>query len=292
MRLWRALRTAVLGAREPAPLSYWFVRLRRDRIGPQVDRHPHLAVKPLRPYLSLRWDRRRRIAALLDSHDVAASGPAILRLALALPHGISIARIDCGGTVCFELRLATDYRYRKEGEWVLSLRDAQSCEQAPPLLSLAFAFRRGAGGRLACHIGCVQGTSGGRDAIREATRATRAMHGLRPAALLVLAARELALLSGARRLRAISDAAQVHRGKHLLHIPARHSLGFQYDELWKESGGRLRLDGWYDLPMQAAHRPRASVPARKRAEHARRCALIDRITAQLRAADSFPKAAA
>jgi len=260
---------------------HWFAQLQRDRLRAYAQRRPHVSIKPLRPYLSLRWNRRRRIAALLDSYEVAARGPAILRLALAQPGGVVIAHIDG-----LELRLATDYRFRKEGEWVLSLRPVAEVQPAAPMMSLSFAFRRGAGGRMATCIGCVQGATGARDAIRDATRT---MHGLRPATLLVLAARELALLAGASRLRAVCDEAQVHRRKHLLHIPGLHALRFDYDALWRESGGRLRRDGWFDLPLRVPHRARSEVPARKRAEHARRCLLIDDIARQLRAAGTYPK---
>ena len=75
---------------------------------------------------------------------------------------------------------------------------------------------------------------------------TRAMHGLRPKALLVFALQILAGVWGVTRLRAVSDS-----DAHLQALAETKTVAASYDEWWVESGGQLAEDGIFDLPTES-----------------------------------------
>jgi len=142
---------------------------------------------------------------------------------------------------------------------------------------MALAFRR-QGAEHSLHIGCLQGPDGpgGREQVRVLTRG---MYGLRPRDLLLQAARELAASAGYTHLELVSDAQHIHRS-----LRKRRSFAFCYDAFAREHGATPTLSRCWRIALQRARCPLEQVHARKRAETARRGALLDALRVQLRQA--------
>jgi uncharacterized protein VirK/YbjX len=183
---------------------------------------------------------------------------------------------DCDG-IEIDIHLGCDQRFRKEGELVVTIREATTKR---PIMTLTLAFERLSDGRSCCYLGCLQGSVGSGARIKQLTKA---LHGLRPAALLLAVAREIALIHGTNRVLGVGSAIQVHRRKHFIHMPFAHALHFDYDAFWRERGGVENEDGWFALPVTSARRSQADTPSNKRAQYARRYRLMDAIGLQLRA---------
>ena len=98
--------------------------------------------------------------------------------------------------------------------------------------------------------------------------------------LLLAALQKFLFGLGVEKLFAVRHAAQVSGRKHLLPNPWR-KIFFDYDAFWKECGGKLTDDGWFELPRLTIRRPLPSVDARKRALYLRRYAFLDDLAQQL-----------
>ena len=98
------LRWPVLAALEPRATLHWFERCARAPLAAAVRLQPLLPLKPLRPYLSMRWNRRQRMRVIEHSWKLLLGGPAALREAVATPGGRRLAQVTVGGEA-LELRL-------------------------------------------------------------------------------------------------------------------------------------------------------------------------------------------
>ena len=128
------------------------------------------------------------------------------------------------------------------------------------LSSCTFTF----GGQEGLLIGAMQGAWSflGREPIRTFTRGSG---GVRPKNLLFTLLRVLARLYGIERLRGVSKAA---------HPFAAH-IQSDYDGFWRENGGILGEDGFYELPRFGARRPVRTLPSKRRAARRRREQFLD-----------------
>jgi len=282
MRLQRQLRAVLQAAITPGLSRHWFRQVDSALLRHHADSHPSLALKPLRPYLSLRWSRMQRMAAITQHYEIARTAPAALQGAMLRPEGLLLAQLPGLHGEQFELHLGYDQRFRKEGEWVLSVRRQGNHAY---VIALSLTLARCIDGRTLCYIGSVQGAVNAQADIKSLTKA---LHGLRPATLLVYAAQRLAAILDATELRAVGRSIQVHRAKHLIHLPFLHALSFDYDRLWGELGGTRRSDGWFTLPLGEVRRARADMPANKRAQYLRRYALLDDLYGQISARCGAP----
>lgn len=196
------------------------------------------------------------------------------------PGGVDLARIALADGRSVALRLSSShYRYRKEGELILSLRTSDSNVDG---MSLAFALGRDAASRAVCYVGCIQGVE---DAQEWVHTLTRALHGLRPRQFLFLALQQVAAQLGAERLLGPGETIHVRHRKNL--FASARMKGFRYDHFWVEQHGELTSDGWYELPWRAARRSREEIPTRKRALYERRYAMLDDMARQARLSLGF-----
>jgi hypothetical protein len=131
-------------------------------------------------------------------------------------------------------------------------------------------------------VGCVQGSHQGQEGLVNALG--KAMHGLRPKALVLFAAQEAGHALGVREMFGAGNLIQVHRRKHLVHIPLAHDLTFDYDAFWEEMGGLPAFDGWFYLPRRSRRRTRDEIKPNKRGQYQKRYALEEAIAGQIRAA--------
>ena len=105
---------------------------------PFSDRQPALALKPLRPYLSMNWGLERRIKVLTETFELIGT-TAPLREAVLNPAGVVLARVAQHRAEACLVQLGWDPRFHKEGELVISLRGEAASGHA---LSMALAFER------------------------------------------------------------------------------------------------------------------------------------------------------
>lgn len=276
-RLQRQARAALAAALRPSASVRWFDSVEGPALRPYAQANPLLALKPFRVYLSTNWSRDRRRKVILDTYATAAGMGGALRRALMDREGVRFL-VGCGeGEDAIHLRLHREARFRKEGEFTLSLE----CPAAGGrVMSMAFSIERLAGG-LAVYIGCLQGRDDGAEAIRAMTKA---LHGLRPKAFLLIAMQEVASAIGAGELYGASSAIQVHRRKHAIHLPWVHRLGFDYDAFWAEGGGAPDAGGWFRLPLSTPRRSREEMKPNKRSMYAKRYELLDRLREMVREA--------
>lgn len=273
-RLRQKVRWSLLAASWPEPALAWFQRLEQGDLRPFADANPMLFFKPMRAYLSAEWGRTRRARALADAYAFALARGGALEEALLRPEGVRLATLPGGVLGELDLCLGVEYRLRKEGEWSLSLRLPG---ESQPLMALAFGVVR-EGGAWVIHVGAVQGREEAAEPIR---LLTKALHGLRPKALLPLVLQALARRSGVSRILAAGNRIQVHRKKHALHLPFVHRLTFDYDGLWRELGAVQAEGGWFDLPLETPRRSREAIKPNKRTQYARRYALLDALEGAL-----------
>jgi uncharacterized protein VirK/YbjX len=50
-----------------------------------------------------------------------------------------------------------------------------------------------------------------------------------------------------------------------------------YDEIWRDRGGRPTTDGFFELPAELSVRPMSQIPPQKRAMYRRRYALFEQV---------------
>ncbi|HEX9010670.1 MAG TPA: DUF535 family protein [Holophagaceae bacterium] len=279
-RLKQNLRWALIAAARPVEALGWFSRMESRDLQPFAEANPLLRFKPMRVYLSSRWGQSRRTKVMRETYSFVLWRGGAMREALLRQEGEGavLARFDLGELGPAELCLGFDNRFRKEGEFAVTLRCP---DQGGRISSLSFALEWRPNG-LVMYAGCVQGRSEGEGGFMKALQ--KAMHGLRPKALVVFAAQEIARGLGAREFLGAGNSIQVHRRKHLIHLAWAHELTFDYDAFWEELGGRPALDGWFYLPRKARRRTREEIKPNKRTMYTRRYALLDDLAAQIRAA--------
>jgi uncharacterized protein len=276
-RLKNGLRWGILAALRPRLCSEWFSWVEKPDLRPFLAINPVLALKPLRPYLTIRWNSERRSKVIRDTYDLVLQRGGALRLALLHPQGITLARSNIAPLGLVDIRMGRDFGSRKEGEFALSVQ----CQELDGWrTTLTFAFEQTAHEQLTFYIGCIQGR-GGIEAVRQVTKA---MHGLRPKALMVFVAQEVARILGARRILGAGDAIHVYRKRHLVRPLIRHGILFDYDAFWLELGAEVDAEGWFHLPVEAIRRDRDDVKPNKRSMYAKRYALLDELAEQIRLA--------
>jgi uncharacterized protein VirK/YbjX len=278
-RLKLKIKWALAAGFRPGTALTWFETMKSPLMVRFFRTRPLLGFKPLRVYLSTQWSANRRAKVILDSYRFAAGQGGATKRALLDPMGVKLAEVALKGLGKAEVHLGTDERFRKEGELVLSL----SCEAlGGQIAALSFALERGSTGSWTVLIGCVQG--GGSNQLEAVRSMTKAMHGLRPKALMVFLAQETARALGASKLLGAGSGIQAHLRKHAIHLPWVHGLTFSYNCLWTESGGRPDRDGWFQLPLQAHKRSPEQIKPSKKAMYARRYELLESLSDQVQSA--------
>ncbi|MBS1766061.1 MAG: DUF535 family protein [Acidobacteria bacterium] len=273
-RIQRQARAALAAALRPSASMNWFDSVDGPALKPFAQANPLLPLKPFRVYLSANWGSDRRRKVIQDTYATATRMGGALQRALLDREGVRFL-VGCGeGESAIHLRLHREYRFRKEGEFTLSL-------ECPALggrvMSMAFSIERMSGG-IAVYIGCLQGRDDGAEAIRSLTKA---LHGLRPKAFLMIAMQEVASALRAGELYGAGTAIQVHRRKHAVHLPWIHGLGFDYDAFWTDAGGTLDAGGWFRLPRTTPRRTRDEMKPNKRSMYAKRYELLDQLHAMI-----------
>ncbi len=167
------------------------------------------------------------------------------------------------------------WRFR-EGLLTLGLCTAEGC-----IFTLSFILSDTKQGIVAL-VGGIQGASlpGIGDVYRQATKTA---HGMRPKDLLIEVFRSLCRAAGIDTIKAVSDAARHQRSAYSLRRSnGRDPVELGYDTTWRERGGVLGNDGFFDVPVSVDRRTEAEMPANKRSMYRRRYALLDTIDTKMR----------
>lgn len=256
-------------------LSKWWFELLKSPDFLLITKHrPRVYFKPFRPYLSIHWTKKQRAKVVLDTYRFIMKNEAFTRF---ITEGqIEIARFTLHENDEGILTLGYNYKYRKEGELVLFFK----CSQIEGMIaSAAFSFEETEENHWICRVGCIQGHK--KDDSYSAKSAQKLLHGLRPKSLIVFAIQEFSRNIGLEGIYGAGDSIQMYRGKHLIHIPFLHKISFDYNTLWKESGGSLTKDGWYQLPLKQVHRDIQVIKTNKRALYLKRYTMMDDISSKI-----------
>lgn len=287
---YKALRLSLASAFSARHLRRWYAFLDQPENRPFAAANKDLAIKPIRAYLSRRFDMKRRVQVLEDTYRlVGARGGALRDVLLGAPEAV-LATVDLGAAANAPARvefvLSRPGVYR-EGEFLLSMRFSGRPLVAKASFSLARPSADAPAGSLALYIGCFQGGRDGED-----VRAMeKHMQGLRPKAAMLFALQEIGHALGLSGISGIGNDIQIKSGRfEERFIRKRANLQFDYDGFWLESEGEKQADGWFKLPARLARRTPEEMKPNKRAMYRRRYAMLDDVAAQIHAALTAPQA--
>ncbi len=237
---------------------------------------PWIYFKPFRVYMSIRWTKKQRVKVIFDTYRFILSKGEVFTQVITRSNDIEIARFKLNDTIEGVLTLGYDYRYRKEGELVLSFE----CNQlGGRIVAAAFSFEEMEAGRWACRIGCIQGHR--IDSGHLSKTVQKLMHGLRPKSFIVFAIQEFSRQLNFTAVYGAGDAIQAYRRKHAIHLPRWHAIRFDYNVFWNEVGGRLNSDGWYELPLTPVRRSIDEIKTNKRSLYRKRYCMLDDLSLKI-----------
>lgn len=223
-------------------------------------------MKCMVPFLHIGMSKQQ-IVSLLASHYQWMEGIFPLQTRQQLSRGyISLYQLDITDT-SYQITLAIDSKFRKEGELALSIRDMQGNK----LYSTAFTYQD-----RVFYIGCVQGS---RHDNGFSQRFTKAMYGLRPKQFLIETLRLLAQDLGITALYGIKNESHIYNAKRFHGKASRFNLN--YNQLWEELGGTSASPWLYSIPLIAKRRAMETVKRSRRKTYRQRYEWLDQYQQQL-----------
>ncbi len=261
----------------PKFVSGWFKLLNSGNLNFIFLHRPLLYVKPFRPYISIRWDKEKKVKVILDTYELLKKKETIFKQIITQKDGVILARLFFDDYDFF-LKLGYDEGFRKEGELVLSLE----CEQlGGKIVSAAFSFEKVKNEKWICIIGCVQGHNINSQYPSKLTQ--RLMYGLRPKSFIIYSLQELSRHFGCYTIYGAGDSIQAYRKKHAIHLPKVHNIHFDYDKFWKEVGGKHIEKGWFELPLMSVRKNMQDIKSKKRSMYRRRYHMLDDLSLRISA---------
>ena len=224
-------------------------------VAPLLERQPRFRYKYLSRYLSASFSRTTRLKTILNHYHFLAekTRPAFFT---QLPQQLTIWRETCGDN-SFSISLSYPRQVGFEGELSLNFY-----LNSTPLQVVSFVIVPGqvvgATGAQALLIGQVQGTPSNAAALKQATKA---LHDITPAALLVNAAYGVAEALGIGHAAGVSTAEQLSHGA---------GSSFDYDGFWQQFGGAPTVHNLFLLDIPAAEKPISSIKPNHRARTLRK----------------------
>ncbi|NMW22384.1 MAG: DUF535 family protein [Chlorobiaceae bacterium] len=268
------IRWALIAAISPSESLDWFNRLDIKEMRSFSERIPYLTFKPMRVFMSTRWNIAQRKKVIEDTYHFIRTYKGALQEAILNAGGSTLARFNLEGYGEVSVILCYDNSLRKEGALMVSLKCASLHE---PVIQIAFSLEERSATNRVCYIGCIQG----RSSKDEMKAITKAMHGLRPHVVMLFIVQEIMSALGMTHLFGVGNTIHPHHQKYLIHLPFVHETTFDYDSLWKELGGLSDQDGWFKLPLKSERRADKEMKSNKRAMYHRRYAMMDNLTTQI-----------
>jgi uncharacterized protein VirK/YbjX len=255
----------------------WFDFLHQPWMTPIVEKHPCLFHKLQRPYLNRILTPRQRLETLRTHYRfVQTNFSPQLKRALFDGTGLILGELAAGEEGLVALRLSFS-RMEKEGDLTLDLVELKSGIQ---VASLSFSISRWEKKATEIFVGGLQGNH---QFSKEGVVAlTRALHGLRPKALLFFTLQQLAQAWGITRLRAVSNEQHIYR-----HFQKRRNISASYNAFWEDCEGRLTGDRMFDLPVIFTPRPISEIKVNKRSMYRRRYTMLADLSETIHARLNF-----
>ena len=259
--------------------SDWYDWLNKPSMAAAIRINPMLYRKIIRPYVSPSWKTDRKLHVLIRHHEYMATRLTRVHFLNACTRdGLGLLTLAHEGEE-YQIRCVSNQRYSKEGELTLVLL---STKYGCYVSSLTFVIvERDTGSGRVMLIGGSQGLPADADKniIKEVSKI---LHGLRPKALLLFVAQEIARTWQLDGIRAASNRTHISRhSDYALNRTRRPKLS--YDEFWTESGGTRNGDDYYDLPMNFIRRSDAEIKSNKRSLYHKRYQLLDRLSTDIQA---------
>jgi len=261
----------------PVLACNWFTTLKSPEFLIVSENRKRLYIKPFRVYMSIRWNKEKKIKVILDTYKYLLTRSKSLSQILTKQDGIEIAHFNLNESTEAKIIVGYDERYRKEGELVFTFKS----EQLGGMIAAAScSFEEIEPNKWITRIACIQGHIKNDDNFSKA--AQKMLNGLRPKCLIVFAIQEFTRQLGFQEIYGVGDAIQAYRKKHAIHLPWRHTIHFDYDSIWSEVGGLPDSDGWFKLPLQAVQKDMADIKTHKRALYRRRYAQLDEVSLKIK----------
>ncbi|WP_281232540.1 DUF535 family protein [Flavobacterium gelatinilyticum] len=234
-------------------------------------------LKPYRVYMSIKWTKKQKTKVICDTYKFIMSKNETFKKVISSNKAATIANFRLNDEIQASITLGYDERFRKEGELVFSF---SSDQLGGRIVSAAFSFEEISPKQWICRIGCVQGN---KNTENESKTAQKLLNGLRPKSLIIFAVQEFSRQLGCVNIYGAGDSIHAYRQKHAIHLPWRHTINFDYDIIWNESGGHPNDDGWFELPLSPVRKSMEDLKSHKRALYRRRYVQMDEIAAQIEA---------
>jgi len=227
---------------------------------------PAILEKPFSPYVRLAWD-------VTERHELIAEHFLILKnlfgeraADIYKPEGYKLFELICQENKRYTVELFPGYQ--NEGSIGIRLCDNQKREVYA--LSLQFSGKE----EYSCYIGALQGPN---DRVPERQRTivslTRAMHGLRPKALMLEALYMVADSIGISNLYGVSNSGHIYNAS-VYSKKKRDAIHFDRDQMWREYHAEKVSDCLFQFPPSPRRKDIASLKANKRSMYRKRYAWL------------------
>ena len=254
----------------PLAAEKWFDLLQNSHLKLIAPFRKRLYLKPFRVYVSTKWKTDRKIKVIADTYKFILSKNELFQQ--VIHKDVEVIRFPLNDTMEAKINLGYNEKFRKEGELVLSL----NCDQMNGnIVAISFSFEELEPSKWVCWMGCVQGQETNEANNTKALQ--KLLFGMRPKAFVVNMMQEICKNFEITALLGPDNNIQAFRKKHAIHLPWAHTINFNYDEFWKESGGEKAIDGWYKLPLVAARRDIYDLKSSKRANYTKRYKMLDQL---------------
>lgn len=255
----------------------WFEFLKSPAFEYVFIHRPRLYIKPFRPYISIKWNKRRKLKVILDTYRFIKSKGDAFEQIVTHKEGKIIANLLFDNQYEGFLKLGYHDGFRKEGELVLSL---ECIQLGGKVVAVSFSFEETAKGQWSCIIGCVQGPNI-IDNPSAFKTTQKLLHGLRPNAFIIYSVQELSRHLGCSAIYGTGDSIQANRRKHAIHIGLVHSIHFNYNKFWLEVGAQHIGKGWFELPLIPARKDMQEIQSNKRSMYRKRYDMLDNLSLKI-----------
>lgn len=260
----------------PCFTSKWYQILKSPDFFFITEHRRRIYLKPYRVYMSTNWTKKQKVKVICDTYRFIMGKGETLKQVINGNKTLEIAHFKLTDTIEASLILGYDERFRKEGELVFSFECSQLGGR---IVAAALSFEEVAFEQWVCRIGCIQGIKQNRE--NSSKTAQKLLNGLRPKSLIIFAIQEFSRQLGCMNVYGAGDSIHAYRRKHAIHLPSLHTIRFDYDSIWNESGGQQNSEGWFKLPLSPSRKSIEELKSHKRALYRRRYAQMDEIALKI-----------
>ncbi|HEY9123919.1 MAG TPA: DUF535 family protein [Bacteroidales bacterium] len=261
----------------PGFANAWFNFLKSSKFRHVFIHRRRLYVKPFRPYISIKWDKERKVNVILDTYRFLESKGDVFRQFLTQKDGIVVAKLKFDNKYEGFIKLGYNYAIRKEGELALWLE----CDKlGGRITSVVFSIEEKTKGQWVCLIGCIQGHKN--KAVQDAFKVMqKSLYGLRPNSLIIYSAQELIRNMGFSAIYGIGNSIHISNQKHAVNFPWKRNITFDYDNFWDEIGGRSINKDWFEIPLRPTRKNIQDIKSHKRSMYIKRYEMLDNLSQQI-----------